>query len=94
MSRYLLCNNDPYPDVCAMGIEKFKFHSQPAKYRLTQPDVTRFDILMGKFYGDMKHMDLVLMINAIDHRDDLQVDQIILLPTKDDLDRFIYENSV
>ncbi len=93
MGRYALCSTDPYPDFCAFGIENFKFNSQPAKYALTQPDITRFDLLMGKFYGDARYMDIVLMINSIDHRDDLVTGQIILIPMKSDLDRFIYENS-
>jgi hypothetical protein len=94
MSRYQLVSCDPYPDFCSFGIEDFKFNSQPAKYLLTQPDCTRFDLTIGKFYGDIKYMDLVLLINNIEHRDTLQPGQIILIPGKEDLDKFMYEHSI
>lgn len=94
MSRYALCDTTEYPDFCSFGIENFKFLTQPAKYSLTQPDITRFDLLVGKFYGDDKYMDIILMINKIDHRDDLETGMILLIPAKADLDRFMYENAV
>ena len=83
-----------YPDVLTAPLEKFKFVSPPKEYGLTQQDLLRIDLLMVKAYRTPEYDDIVLCINNVDCIYDTEqyLGTDILIPTKENVDRF-YKNN-
>ena len=85
---------EPYPDLCTFRIEEFRFTARPERYKLLQRDVDRFDILMFRKYKVAAYDDLILWLNNVPSVHFLQAGDELLLPSREDLDRFYTRESV
>lgn len=85
-------NGNNYPDVLTIGLDNFSYDNSFSYYYLTEQDITRFDLLMYKKYGQPYYDDLVLMLNN-KYKNDLVVGEQIILPNKADLDLFFTNNK-
>ena len=79
---------NPYPDVMFFPIDEFEYTIRPKEITLTQMYIRRIDLLMYDAYGVAYYDDLVLWINDIPSIYDLTPGDKLLLPAKQDLDRF------
>lgn len=85
-------SGNKYPDILTYPLDKFIFNYAPTPYILTDNDIERFDILIYKIYGDSYYDDLVLYVNKIQFKHDLQSGQEILLPDIKDIESFYLSN--
>ena len=77
-----------YPDFTTLPTHKFVFDEAPERYILTERDIERIDLLMARKLGLSELDDIVLFINNIPNRFDLEAGDEILIPTKNNLERF------
>jgi hypothetical protein len=95
MGRYLLMNDDSeteYKDIFSSNIENFVYSTSPTPYVMTQERIQMFARFMFELYGSSEFDDLVLSINNINYLGDLHEGDIILLPSLQDLQRFVRKN--
>ncbi len=78
-----------YKDCLTINFDNVGIIFSPSQYELTSVDIDRFDILIYKVYGNIKYMDIILELNNIEHRASLSPGDIILLPAKAEIDKFI-----
>lgn len=85
---------DFFPDIFSFPFSKFKVTTIPQKYVMTKSDVSRFDILMYNYYGTCDYDDLVLWLNDISDISTVIPGSTIVLPPKDDIEKFYRENMI
>lgn len=78
-----------YADVCSFRIEDFEYTRQPEEYELFRRDIERFDLLMFRKYGVAGYDDIILWLNNIPSIHFLNAGDVLLLPDRKDLDRFM-----
>lgn len=83
-----------YPDVMTLPTHKFKYTEPPVEHELTQADIKRFDIRMYKEYEITELDDIVRIVNKKPLIEDLLTGDIILFPTKTNLESFYNTNFV
>jgi hypothetical protein len=90
--RYqVLKEENGYPDILSVSFN-VKLTKQPVKYRLSDKEVSRFDLFIGGYYGSFDYLDLILFVNDVEYIHDLKIGDVLILPDKSDLDKFSFEN--
>lgn len=83
--------DSPYYDVLSANYSQLRDIPGGVQYELTKIDILRLDLLISKLYGNMKYLDIILMINNIAHRSHLKSGQILYFPPKYSLDEKLRE---
>jgi len=91
-SSQLSEKNTHYPDIMTFAIEEFTFNDAPMEYYLKQTDIERPDVFMSRMYGYSEFDDILLWLNHFASIDDASVGDLILLPSKTDLEKFYLDN--
>lgn len=75
-------DNDIFPDLTRSSINKIKWRTlgSTGKYRLTEEDKMRPDLISNVLYGDQSKFDLLLKYNAISNPFSLDVGYVLLIP--------------
>ena len=82
-----------YKDPLIFSNKGIRLENDPAEYSINSVDVERFDLLIAKTYGRYNiFKDLVLQLNNISYQWDLNPEDKLLFPEKEDLERFIRGN--
>jgi len=84
----------PFPDVCTKAFSEFVFDEAPYSYMLTHNDIYRPDLMIAQFYTISELDDIVLTVNQIAELDETMVGNTVLIPTKNNVERFYNENYV
>lgn len=83
-----------YPDVLTLDIKDKTFSSGLKQVRLTQTYKKAFYMLCYDTYADCSLDDLLMWLNGISEMDIMSVGDVVLVPTKDDLDNYYTERLV
>ena len=81
-----------YPDIMTFPIQDFKFNDAPFEYHLQKTDIERPDLFAVKMYGTAEFDDIIFWLNGIANIDDAEVNQKILIPSPDDMEKFYLDN--
>lgn len=79
-----------FKDILTIPMGKFRYTTAPFEYYLTIIDVQRLDILAANLYGSSEFDDLLLWLNKIADPTSLSVGDMILVPSKSDMETFYY----
>ena len=81
-------DNDVFPDLTRSSINKIKWRKvgSTGKYRLTEEDKMRPDLISNVLYGDQSKFDLLLKYNAISNPFSLDVGYVLLTPDMTSMD--------
>lgn len=77
-----------YPDVCTFPIQKFKLTSNPKEYAVTSIEVQRPDLIVWFNYDLNEFDDILLWLNGISDVRNMIAGDIILIPTRTDMEDF------
>lgn len=100
-SRYDLMKNSnvkgtdgtPYKDPLTFAQKEMRLDEDPEEYSLRRTDIERFDLFIARsFQGYNIYKDLVLQYNGQEYQWDYESEDIILVPEKEDLLRFVRNN--
>lgn len=80
--------NSFYPDTLTMELNRNEI-TQSKDFELSSVDIERLDLMFFLEYGSSKYMGLVLDFNKVEHRSILKPGDVLRLPSKGDLDRYI-----
>jgi hypothetical protein len=82
-----------YKDPLVFSEKDIDLDNDPVEYELTRTDIERFDLFIAKTYGGYNYYkDIVLQHNNKSYQWDYDNEDVILIPEKVDLDRFLRRN--
>ena len=82
-----------YKDPLTFSEKQIRLENDPAGYHLNSIDIERLDLLIAKTYqGYNLYKDLVLQYNNISYQWDLNPEDLLSIPERIDLDRFVRKN--
>lgn len=94
-NRYLLTKNaeymyknNQYSDILTLPLQKFVYTKAPLIYTLTEIDIERFDVFTFNQYGTCDYDDILLMLNNVYFKHDLEIGQTLIIPDLVDLENF------
>lgn len=82
-----------YYDPFTIPLDSFKITKNPLQYSLREIDKNRFDLLMFKAYGTSTFDDIVLLLNNVEHLNEVETDTTVYFPDRADVDSFFLENG-
>jgi len=80
-------DNEQFPDPLTLRYSSFLATEPMTPVELTQRDILFFWWKTAEVYGSAEYDDIVLTLNGIAHRNELQEGQVILFPTRADIER-------
>lgn len=83
-----------YPDVCSFPIHKFKLTSNPKEHSITSIEVLRPDLIVWFDYDLNEFDDILLWLNGISDVRSMTAGDVILVPTRTDMEDFYLKNRV
>lgn len=87
-------NGNNYPDVLTFPEDRFVYTQTPLEVDMPQQYVDRLDILMSEYYGVPYYDDIIIWLNGVYSRNDIETGDRLYLPSKLDLNRFFVKNVV
>ena len=85
-------NGQYWPDIMTFPINRFQYTIAPREITLTEQNVIRMDLLIFNYYNTSDYDDIILWLNNIEYKTDLEAGQKFLLPDKRDIERFYVDN--
>jgi len=83
----------PYKDPLTFSSKEIRLENDPVEYVVTTIDIERFDLFVAKTYNQYNmYKDLLLQYNNISYQWDLESEDTILVPEKEDFNRFLRNN--
>lgn len=83
-----------WPDVFTFPINRFIYTKTPEVITLDENQIDRLDLLMYDYYGVAYYDDIVLWLNNVEYKHELESGQKFLMPDKTDLERFFLRYTV
>lgn len=83
-----------YPDVLTIPLDSLQFSSPLTRVRINQNYKNRFYNLCYDQWGITYYDDILLYMNGVSLEDTLEVNEQILVPTKEDMDSYYSKNLV
>lgn len=83
-----------YPDVLTIPLDSLQFSSPLTKVRINQDYKARFYKLCYDQWGITYYDDILLFMNGVSAEDTLAIDEVILVPSKEDMDTYYSTNLV
>jgi hypothetical protein len=80
--------NELYPDVMTLPINEFRYSEAPLEYELTESNIERLDLLMNELYAIPEHDDIILWLNNIFYKGDLEAGDKLIFPVLQDINTF------
>ena len=77
-----------YPDVMTFKIKKFRYTETPNEFITNEINIRRKDLLVFNFYNETDFDDIVLFLNRVADFHELEIEDILYIPTKDNMDKF------
>lgn len=96
-TRYLTIENNAttsdasgnyYPDPFTFPIHNFRYNYPTFKVLLSDIAIKRFDLLVYSYYGTPDYTDLVLFLNGVGFKEDLEIEQELIFPDLRDIENF------
>lgn len=85
-------DSNTYLDPLTMDLLSFIPNDVPQEYVITQTDIDRSDIFFFTIYGTLKYSSFVLWYNGKASVYELAVNDILLIPSSEDLEIFYIDN--
>lgn len=74
-----------FPDPLTLNINNFKATETPQAVELTESEICYFWKIPYSIYGTPEFDDMILTLNGVPHRNQLEPEDIIYIPKKDDI---------
>lgn len=84
-----------YKDPLTFSEKEIRITEDPVEYPLRSIDIERFDLFVAKTYGGYNiYKDLILQYNVQEYQWDYNSEDVMLIPNKQEFDRYIRKNRV
>lgn len=84
--------DETYTDPLTMDLLSFVTRDAPSEHVVTQVDIDRIDIFFHGIYGTLKYTDFVLWYNGKGSPYELSVNDVLLMPSVEDLEIFYIDS--
>jgi len=82
-------NNIDFYDVLFVDWNKFIFDPQTIEYTVTKMDCERPDLISFRHYGKADYLDILMLVNNIDHILELTPKTVLKIPPLASIQKFI-----
>lgn len=94
MSKQKDVDGNNWPDILTMSLSQIQFENPLTNIKLTQTMHKRFYLVPYLEWGVSYFDDILLWMNAISNEDDLEVGDVIQVPTIGDMNKYYSKNLV
>ena len=83
-----------YPDVLTLPLDQLEFSDPLTEVRVNQTYKKRFYRLCYDQWGISYYDDILLFMNGVSTEDILEINETLLVPSKNDMDSYYSKNRV